>query len=184
MGRVEAVVFASAQPVLRENLAEVVGKACNLDLIFDDIKDKLRGRPYEIVAAAGGWSFRTKLGFDAAIRSVLGGPEKSELIARERADPDGNRVFPADHPRRAFAVVGAGGFQRRDRRAARGRPDIRWTAQPDARRALRLCHDARVLGGTGFESLRDMPDIEKLQDAGLLGRTGAGPPRGRLWRPS
>ena len=68
MGRVEAVVFASAQPVLRENLAEVVGKACNLDLIFDEIKDKLRGRPYEIVAAAGGWSFRTKLGFDAAIR--------------------------------------------------------------------------------------------------------------------
>ena len=67
-GRVEAVVFASAQPVLRENLAEVVGKACNLDLIFDEIKDKLRGRPYEIVAAAGVWSFRTKLGFDAAIR--------------------------------------------------------------------------------------------------------------------
>jgi segregation and condensation protein B len=24
----------------------------------------------------------------------------------------------------------------------------------------------------GFESLRDLPDIEKLRDAGLLGRTG------------
>jgi hypothetical protein len=24
----------------------------------------------------------------------------------------------------------------------------------------------------GFESLRDLPDIEKLEDAGLLGRTG------------
>src|SRR5271169_4949473 len=47
MGRVEAVIFASAEPVLRENLARVVGKACNLDLIIDDIRDELRGRPYE-----------------------------------------------------------------------------------------------------------------------------------------
>ncbi len=27
----------------------------------------------------------------------------------------------------------------------------------------------------GFESLRDLPDIEKLEDAGLLGRTGDAP---------
>src|SRR5277367_3539837 len=79
MGRVEAVVFASAQPVLRENLAKVVGNTCNLDLIIDDIKDELRGRPYEIVAVAGGWSFRTRLGFGAAIRTALGGPQESEL---------------------------------------------------------------------------------------------------------
>jgi segregation and condensation protein B len=26
----------------------------------------------------------------------------------------------------------------------------------------------------GFGSLRDLPDIEKLEDAGLLGRTGGG----------
>jgi segregation and condensation protein B len=39
MGRVEAVIFASAQPVLRENLARVVGRGCNLDLIIADIRD-------------------------------------------------------------------------------------------------------------------------------------------------
>ena len=58
MGRVEAVIFASAHPVSRENLARVVGKACNLELIIDDICDELRGRPYEIVSVAG-WMFRT-----------------------------------------------------------------------------------------------------------------------------
>src|SRR5271170_6986590 len=79
MGRVEAVVFASAQPVLREDLARVVGAKCNIDLILDDIREELRGRPYEIVAVAGGWSFRTKLGFGEAIRAALGGPTKSEL---------------------------------------------------------------------------------------------------------
>ena len=79
MGRVEAAIFASAEPVLRENLARVVGKACNLELIIDDIRDELRGRPYEIVSVAGGWSFRTKLGFGDAIRAALGGPQKNEL---------------------------------------------------------------------------------------------------------
>ena len=79
MGRVEAVIFASAEPVRRENLARVVGKACNLELIIDDIRDELSGRPYELVAVAGGWSFRTKLGFGDAIRAAIGGPQKSEL---------------------------------------------------------------------------------------------------------
>src|SRR5208282_3600249 len=79
MGRVEAAIFASAEPVLRENLARVVGKACNLELIIDEIRDELRGSPYEIVSAAGRWSFRTKLGFGDAIRAALGGSQKSEL---------------------------------------------------------------------------------------------------------
>ena len=79
MGRVEAAIFASAKPVLRENLARVVGRACNLDLIIDDIRDELRERPYEIVNVAGGWSFRTKLGFGAAIRTAIGGPPKADL---------------------------------------------------------------------------------------------------------
>src|SRR5208282_1827480 len=79
MGRVEAAIFASAEPILRENLARVVGKGCNLDLIIDDIRDELRGRPYEIVSLAGGWSFRTKLGFGDAIGTALGGPRKAEL---------------------------------------------------------------------------------------------------------
>ena len=79
MGRVEAVIFAAAEPVLRENLARVVGKACNLELMIHDIRDELRGRPYEIVAVAGGWMFRTKLGFGDAIRAALGTSQKTEL---------------------------------------------------------------------------------------------------------
>src|SRR5579871_1509591 len=78
MGRVEAAIFASAEPVLRENLARVVGKACSLELIIDDIRDELRGRPYEIVSVAGGWSFRTKLGFGDAVRTALGAAQKTE----------------------------------------------------------------------------------------------------------
>ena len=108
MGRVEAAIFASAEPVSRENLARVVGKACNLDLIIDDIRDELRGRPYEIVSVAGGWMFRTKLGFGEAIRAALGGPQRTELSTLERARLDGDRVFSADHPGGAVAVFWAG----------------------------------------------------------------------------
>src|SRR5271168_4098429 len=80
MGRVEAVVFAAARPVLREDLARVVGASCNIDLILDDIREELRRRPYEIVAVAGGWSFRTRLGFGEAIRAALGGLSKPNAV--------------------------------------------------------------------------------------------------------
>jgi len=79
MGRIEAVIFASAEPVSRERLALVVGKACKVELIIDDLREELRGRPYELVSVAGGWSFRTRLGFGAAVRAALGGPKTSEL---------------------------------------------------------------------------------------------------------
>src|SRR5208337_5235284 len=77
MGRVEAAIFASAEPVLRENLARVVGEACNLELVINDIREELRGRPYEVVSVAGGWMFRTKLGFGDAIRTALGATQKT-----------------------------------------------------------------------------------------------------------
>jgi segregation and condensation protein B len=170
MGRVEAVIFASAQPVLRENLARVVGKACNLDLIIDDIRAELRGRPYELVAVAGGWSFRTKLGFGEAIRAALGGPQRAEL---SRAN--------------AMILMGVAYFQpitRGELSEFLGREVSR-----DAIAALRT--DGLIAAGPrsptpgapyayvttqgflqhfGFESLLDLPDIEKLEDAGLLGR--------------
>src|SRR5271157_5198319 len=79
MGRVEAAIFASAEPATREMLARVVGKACQLDALIEDIRAELRGRPYELVSVAGGWSFRTKLGYGAAIRAALGGPQRVEL---------------------------------------------------------------------------------------------------------
>ena len=69
MLRVEAVVFASAEPVGRETLARVVGRDCSLDLLIDDLVEELRSRPYELVRVAGGWQHRTRLGYADAIRA-------------------------------------------------------------------------------------------------------------------
>jgi segregation and condensation protein B len=60
MMRVEAVIFASAEPVTRETLARVVGKDCSIDLLIDDLHEELRSRPYELVSVAGGWQHRTR----------------------------------------------------------------------------------------------------------------------------
>ena len=173
MGRVEAVVFASAQPVLRENLAEVVGKACNLDLIFDDIKDKLRGRPYEIVAAAGGWSFRTMLGFGAAIRAALGGPTKSELSKPNAVVLMGIAYFQPITRGELSQLLGR--EVSRDAIAAVREEDLiaAGPRSPTPGAPYAYVTTPGFLREFGFESLRDLPDIEKLQDAGLLGRTGA-----------
>ncbi len=170
MGRVEAVIFASAEPVLRENLARVVGRDCNLDLLLDDIRDELRGRPYEIVSVAGGWSFRTKLGFGDAIRTALGGPTRTELsksnalvlmaigyfqpITRGQL----SQFFGREVSRDAIAILrGEGLIAAGPRSPQSGAPYAYVTTQG-------------FLAHFGFESRRDLPDMEKLEDAGLVGK--------------
>jgi segregation and condensation protein B len=171
MGRVEAVIFASADPVLRENLARVVGKACNLELIIDDIRDELRGRPYEIVSVAGGWSFRTRLGFGDAIRAALGGPTRTELsrsnalvlmaIAYFQPITRGelSQFLGREVSRDVIASLRGEGFIAAGPRSPTPGAPYAYVTTPE------------FLSHFGFETLRDLPDIEKLEDAGLLGRT-------------
>jgi len=172
LARVEAVIFAAAEPVSRQTLARVVGRACNLDLILDDIRDETRGRPYEIVSVAGGWSFRTKLGFGATIRAALGETRTSELTQANATILMGvayfqpitrgeiSQLLGREVSRDAIAALRAEGFIAAGPRSPTpGAPYAYVTTQ-------------KFLSQFGFESLRDLPDIEKLQDAGLIGRAG------------
>ena len=71
MGRIEAVVFAAAEPVPRETLARLVGRDGPLDRLLDDIRAELRGRPYDLVRIGGGYALRTKARYGAAIRAAF-----------------------------------------------------------------------------------------------------------------
>ena len=174
MARVEAVIFASAAPVTREQLARVVGKACQIELIIDDIREELRGRPYELISVAGGWSFRTQLGFGDAIRAALGGARTAAL---SKAD--------------AVVLMGVGYFQpitRGELSQLLGREVSRDTIaalrgegliaagprSPTPGAPYAYVTTPGFLSHFGFESLRDLPDIEKLEDAGLIGPAGEG----------
>ncbi|MBN9890273.1 MULTISPECIES: SMC-Scp complex subunit ScpB [Roseobacteraceae] len=70
MGRVEAVLFASASPVGRDDLARVVGQGASVEMLIEDIQAELTGRPYELVQVAGGWMFRTRTQFADAIKAA------------------------------------------------------------------------------------------------------------------
>ncbi|MEM8575560.1 MAG: SMC-Scp complex subunit ScpB [Pseudomonadota bacterium] len=76
MGRIEAVLFASASPVGRDDLTRVVGQGASVEMLIDDIQAELVGRPYELaqvghsVSGGGGWMFRTKTQFAEAIKAA------------------------------------------------------------------------------------------------------------------
>jgi segregation and condensation protein B len=171
MGRVEAVIFASREPVTRAMLAKVVGPDCNLDLIIDDIQAELRGRPYELVAVAGGWQHRTRKQFADAIRTATGAGEPgsalsaSEMqvllcvgyfqpITRSELGKFFGREISRDvigHLRR-LDLIGSG-----PRAPQSGAPYTYVTTKA-------------FLAQFGFDTLRDLPDIEALEDAGLLSK--------------
>lgn len=85
MGRVEAIVFASARPVPRAVLAALVGRDCDLDRLIGDIRDELRARPYDLVAVAGGWHHRTRPRFAQAIAKAGAGAPALALTPSDAA---------------------------------------------------------------------------------------------------
>lgn len=70
MGRIESVLFASAAPVGRDDLARVVGQGASVEMLIEDIQAELTGRPYELAQVAGGWMFRTRTQFADAIKAA------------------------------------------------------------------------------------------------------------------
>jgi segregation and condensation protein B len=70
MGRIEAVLFASASPVGREDLGRVVGQGVSVVMLIEDVQGELMGRPYELAQTASGWMFRTRTQFADAIKAA------------------------------------------------------------------------------------------------------------------
>jgi segregation and condensation protein B len=67
MRRIEAVLFASATPVARDDLARIVGQGASVDLLIEDLVIDLEGRPYEVARVGSGWMLRTRAAYASAI---------------------------------------------------------------------------------------------------------------------
>ncbi|MBU4530581.1 MAG: SMC-Scp complex subunit ScpB [Hoeflea sp.] len=173
MMRVEAVIFASAEPVTREMLARVVGKDCSIDLLIDDLREELRSRPYELVSVAGGWQHRSRSVYAPAIRAsfaptrsaaaVLSELESMVLIAIAYFQPvtrgELGKIFGKEVSRDLIGSLrGAGFISSGPRSPTPGAPYTYVTTK-------------HFLSAFGLETLRELPDIEALEDAGLLSRT-------------
>lgn len=70
MRRIEAVLFASASPVSRDDLARVVGQGASVDLLVADLTVDLESRPYEVAPSGSGWMLRTRSAYAPAIRAA------------------------------------------------------------------------------------------------------------------
>lgn len=171
MGRVEAVIFASPEPVTREVLARVVGRECNIDLIIDDIRDELRGRPYELVAVAGGWQHRTRKVFATAIRTATGLDDQVRPLSQHETlilmciayyQPitrgELGQFFGKEVSRDLIGHLRGLRFIASGPRAP----------QPGAPYTYVTTNE--FLSHFGFNTLRDLPDMEMLEDAGLLSK--------------
>jgi segregation and condensation protein B len=172
MMRVEAVIFASAEPVTRETLARVVGRECSIDLLIDDLHEELRSRPYELVSVAGGWQHQSRSAYAAAIRAsqapTRGGAaalsefEAMALMAIAYSQPitrsELSKIFGREVSRDVIASLRSVGFIASGPRSPTpGAPYTYVTTK-------------HFLSAFGLETLRDLPDIEALDDAGLLSR--------------
>ena len=176
MARVEAVIFAASEPVTRSVLARVVGKNCNIDLIIDDIRAELAGRPYELVAVAGGWQHRTKKIFGDAIRAAFGtaageGAKEAKELSQAEAlvlmciayfQPitrgELSSFFGKEVSRDLIGVLRAQELIASGPRSP----------QPGA--PYTYVTTKNFLSQFGLDTLRQLPDFEALEDAGLLSK--------------
>lgn len=170
MNRVEATIFAAKEPVGRETLARIVGKNCSIDLLIDDIREELRGRPYDLVAVAGGWKHLTRPAYADAIRAAVGGGEKANLTQSELLVLTCIAYFQPITRAELSAFFGKeisrdliGHLRGADLIASGPR-----SPTPGAPYTYVTTKD--FLLEWGLETLRDLPDFEGLEDAGLLSK--------------
>lgn len=166
--RIEAVLFASAAPVARDDLAKVVGQGASVDLLIEDLAVDLEGRPYEVARVGAGWLLRTRPAYAPAIRAAsaldgraldLGEFDIAVLAAIAYQQPISREglkdVFGKEISRDLI-----GRLAERDliatgpREPRRGAPYTFVTTET-------------FLAVFGLVSLRDLPDPEQLDDAGL-----------------
>lgn len=166
--RIEAVLFASATPVPRAALERVVGQGVSVDLLIGDLAVYLEGRPYEVAQVGAGWMLRTKPAYGPAIRAaadvggqalnlseydlaVLAAIAFHQPISRERLKDIFGKEIGRDLIGRLADrdLIGTG-----PREPRRGAPYTFVTTET-------------FLAAFGLESLRDLPDLEQLADAGL-----------------
>lgn len=173
MRRIEAVLFASASPVPREDLARVVGQGVSVDLLIDDLMADLEGRAFEVAKVTDGWMLRTRPAYAAAIRTAadLGGQELdlrdydvavlAAIAYHQPITRDGLKdIFGKEISRdligrlHARGMIGTG-----PRSPRRGAPYTYVTTE-------------QFLVAFDLESLQDLPEREQLEDAGVLSETG------------
>lgn len=175
MARAEAVLFAASDPVTREMLARVVGRDCALDLLIEDISAELTGRPYEILRIGGGWQLRTRARHADAIRTAQGEGDSPRDLTASEALVLTIIAYLQPVTRGAIARL-TGRAVSRDLIARLSRQSLiaHGPRSPEPGAPYTYVTTPGFLALFGLETLRDLPDLEAMQDAGLLDAPAGG----------
>ena len=167
MARVEAVIFASAEPVSRETLARVVGKACNLELDH-------RRHPRGIARAAlRNRRRRRRLELSHQARVRRRDPDRARrredqrTVEGECGRADGDwRIFSRSRAA-SFRSFWGGRFRRDAIAALRGEGLIAaGPRSPTPGAPYAYVTTPGFLAQFGFESLRDLPGHREARGRG------------------
>lgn len=179
MNRVEAVLFAAPQPVERLELARIVGREASIDLLIEDIRADLQRKPYDVVKVAGGWQMRTRPAYVRVIEASAAMPERRQELTPNEAMVLVSIAYHQPVTRAGVADILGRDVSRDVIGALRDKDMI--TAgprSPTPGAPFTYVTTKGFLKHFGLDTLRDLPDLEALEDAGLLSRVPLhGPPQ-------
>lgn len=175
MHRVEATIFAASEPVGRETLAKIVGKSCSIDLLIDDIREELRGRPYDLVAVAGGWKHLTRPAYADAIRSAFGTAAGGSGRAKDLTQSDVLVLMCIAYFQPITRAELSSFFGKEISRDLIGhlrsaKLIASGPRSPTPGAPYTYVTTKEFLLEFGLDTLRDLPDFEALEDVGLLSK--------------
>ncbi|WGV18380.1 SMC-Scp complex subunit ScpB [Fuscovulum ytuae] len=171
MRRIEAVLFASASPVARDDLARVVGQGASVDVLIEDLAVDLEGRPYEVAQVGAGWMLRTRAAYAPAIRAVADVGGKGLNLSEQDMAVLAAIAFHQPISRDGLKEI-FGKEISRDLIGRLAERDLIGTGPREPRRGApyTFVTTETFLATFGMQSLRDLPDPEQLDDAGLAGQ--------------
>ena len=163
---IEALVFASAEPVAETDLAAELPADLDIAALLAELAADYAGRGVELVRVAGRWQFRTAADLAARLSREVVEPKKLGRAALEvlailayhqpvtRAEIE--QIRGVSMSRGTLDLLLETGWVRmRGRRRTPGRP-VTW-GTTDA-----------FLAHFGLDTVQDLPGLEELKGAGLL----------------
>jgi segregation and condensation protein B len=163
---VEALLFASAEPLAAADIATYLGEGADIDGLLTTLAARYAGRGVNLVRRADKWAFRTAEDLGFLLRR-----EQTDTRALSRAALETLSIIAYHQPATRAEVeevrgvatgkgtldllMEAGWVRMRGRRRTPGRPVTYGTTEA-------------FLDHFGLESLADLPGLEELKGAGLL----------------
>ena len=157
---VEALIFASAEPVASSAIARMLPENMDADVVLAAVQARYAGRGVELLEVAGGWQFRTAADLAPALTKVVAQPKRLPRAAMEAlavvayhqpATPTEIETIRGASLSQASmdALLEAGLIEPKGRKEVPGRPTL-WGTTP------------AFLAQFGLKGLRDLPRREDL----------------------